>query len=47
CLKKKQLIKHFHFLAISPASETQIAIGAFFSLHNPPASHGGGRLREW
>ncbi|CAF4005550.1 unnamed protein product, partial [Rotaria magnacalcarata] len=46
CLKKKQLIKHFRFLAISPASETQIAIGAFFSLHNPPASHGGGRLRE-
>ncbi|CAF3573200.1 unnamed protein product [Rotaria sordida] len=32
--------------AISPSSEAQIAIGAFFSLHNPPASHGGGRLRE-
>ncbi|CAF3974918.1 unnamed protein product [Adineta steineri] len=32
--------------AISPASEAQIVIGAFFSLHNPPVSHGGGRLRE-
>ncbi|CAF4393728.1 unnamed protein product, partial [Adineta steineri] len=31
---------------ISPASEAQIVIGAFFSLHNPPVSHGGGRLRE-
>ncbi|CAF4382647.1 unnamed protein product, partial [Rotaria sp. Silwood2] len=31
---------------ISPSSEAQIVIGAFFSLHNPPTSHGGGRLRE-
>ena len=37
----------FSFLAISPASEAQIVIGAFFSLHHPPGSHGGGRLREW
>jgi hypothetical protein len=36
-----------YFLAISPSSEAQIVIGAFFSLHNPPTSHGGGRLREW
>ncbi|CAF3489817.1 unnamed protein product [Rotaria sp. Silwood1] len=32
--------------AISSPSEAQIVIGAFFSLHNPPTSHGGGRLRE-
>ncbi|CAF1150956.1 unnamed protein product, partial [Rotaria sp. Silwood1] len=31
---------------ISSPSEAQIVIGAFFSLHNPPTSHGGGRLRE-
>ena len=34
-------------VAVSPASEAPIVIGAFFSLHNPPVSHGGGRLREW
>ncbi|CAF0773864.1 unnamed protein product [Adineta steineri] len=32
--------------AISPLSDAQIVIGAFFSLHNPPTLHGGGRLRE-
>ncbi|CAF0905159.1 unnamed protein product [Adineta ricciae] len=32
--------------AVSPTSEAPIVIGAFFSLHNPPVSHGGGRLRE-
>ncbi|UJR15692.1 hypothetical protein I4U23_002626 [Adineta vaga] len=47
-------IPHSHFVmcyfnrlsAVSPASEAPIVIGAFFSLHNPPVSHGGGRLRE-
>ncbi|CAF1267885.1 unnamed protein product [Rotaria sordida] len=32
--------------AVSRASEVDIVIGAFFSLHHPPLSHGGGRLRE-
>ncbi|CAF4108312.1 unnamed protein product [Rotaria socialis] len=32
--------------AVSPVSDAEIVIGAFFSLHHPPTSHGGGRLRE-
>ncbi len=44
--KTKKKIDLF-FLAISPTSEAQIVIGALFSLHHPPGSHGGGRLREW
>lgn len=35
------------FLATSPVKEDQIVIGAFFSVHYPPVSHGGGRLRQW
>ncbi|CAF0850162.1 unnamed protein product [Rotaria sp. Silwood1] len=36
----------FVFETVSPATEADIVIGAFFSLHHPPLSHGGGRLRE-
>ncbi|CAF0831411.1 unnamed protein product [Didymodactylos carnosus] len=33
-------------LAISPVSEANIVLGAYFSVHNPPPTGTGGRLRE-